>query len=234
MENQDNTNVSVQDSTQVPFFKRMSKGNFIFFVVSYSIIGILILTTILLAVIPTYTGVKFETTPDRIVLRSATASLTLYADDNSTKDDFQAIWSAYNQSGSPVIIDTLFNGYAGKGKVAVYEQSSTKSFANLAKDGTYSVSFHWDSDQLMTDAKGNKFTYYLSGNKTQITDPTYYTAAVFAVSNTTSATQNSFYLRKKGASESSTTTRFYYTGYANFITLYNAIEKLDDAGKFTA
>ncbi len=233
MENQDNTKKLVQDSTKLSFFKSLSKGNLIFFIVSYSIIGILILTTILLAVIPTHTGVKFEKTPDRIVLKSSTAYLTLYSDDDRTKEDFQTIWDAYNKSGSPTVIDTMFNGYAGKGKTAVYDQSSSKSYSNLAKDGTYAVYFLWDDGLEMTDANGDTFTYYLIGNQTKITTPTYYYAAVFAVSNSTSATQNTFYLRKT-KDESSTSTKFMYTGYANFINLYDAIEKLDNAGKFSA
>lgn len=233
MENQDNKNTQTP-STQTSFFRSMSRGNFIFFVVSYVIIGALILTTLLLAVIPTSSGVRFENTPDRIVLKSSTASLTLYADDDSTKADFYKIWDAYNAAGSPVVIDTIFNGYAGKGKTAVYDQTSTKSFSNLAQNGAYSVAFHWDTDQLMTDASGQKFTYFLSGNKTEVTDPTYYTAAFFAVDNSNKATLNSIYLRKNTASTSSTTTRFYYTGYANFISLYELIGELEDAGKFTA
>ena len=232
MENQDN-NISVQDnSTQVPFFKRMSKGNFIFFVVSYSIIAVLILTTILLAVIPTYTGVKFESTPDRIVLESTAGSLTLFEDDKTTRDDFYKVWNAYNRSGSPVVIDTIFNGYAGKGKTAVYDQSSSKSFANLEKENTYSIAFHWDERQMMTTANGDKFTYFLLGNKTEITEPTYYDAAFFAVDNTNKPTQNTIYLRKD--SSTSTSTKFYYTGYANFISLYEVVGELEDAGKFTA
>ncbi len=235
MENQDNTKNSVQDSTKLSFFKSLSKGNLIFFIVSYSIIGILILTTILLAVIPTYTGVKFETTPDRIMLvKSSTAYLNLYADDERTKDDFNAIWEAYNDSSSPTIIDTMFNGYTGKGKEAVYEQGSSKSYSNLTSDGAYAVYFFWNDKQEMTNASGETFTYYLSGNKTQITDPTYYTSAAFSVNNSNTANKNTIYLHKDTASESSTLTRFLYTGYANFINLYNAIESLDNADKFVA
>jgi len=229
MENQDNLQNLVQESTKLSFFKSMSKGNFIFFVVSYAIIGLMILTTILLAVIPTYTGVKFETTPDYIVLKSSTASLTLYADNDSTKEDFQTIWDAYNRAGSPTVIDALFNGCAGKSKEAVYGSSSS-SYSNLATGTTYAVYFCWDTAQKMTEADGSDFTYYYTGSKVQVTDPTYYTAAVFAVSDSNTATKNTFYLRKSTATSNST--RFLYTGYANFINLYDAIEKLDNAGKF--
>lgn len=236
MENQDNSKNLVQESTKLSFFKSMSKGNFIFFIVSYAIIGILILTTILLAVIPTYTGVKFESTPDRIVLKTSSTSLTLYANDASTKGDFNTIWNAYNQASSPTVIDTMFNGYAGQGKEAVYEKSSYKSYSNstLTSDGAYAVYFYWDTDQKMTNAKGEDFTYYLSDGKTEITTPTYYTAAAFSVTDSTSAEKSTIYLRKNNASTSSTSTRFLYTGYINFTGLYDAIVALEDAGKFAA
>ncbi len=232
MENQDNTNITVQESTKVPFFKRMSKGNFIFFVVSYSIIGILILTTILLAVIPTYTGVKFENTPDRIVLKTSSESLTLYADREDTKDDFMTIWNAYNSSNSPTVIDAMFNGYAGQGKVAKYS-SKIESYASLANDTTYEVAFYWDEAQLMTDSNGKAFKYTLSTGKESTEDP-YYSAATFAVSNSTNVTNATIYLRMKDVTESSTSTRYLYKGYSNFIGLYRAIEELEDADKFTA
>lgn len=233
MENQDNNNTLVQNSTQVPFYKRMSKGNFIFFVASYSVIAVLILTTILLAVIPTYTGVKFETAPDYMVLQTSDSKyLTLYREDESTKEDFYKVWNAYNASGNPVVIDTIFNGYAGKGKTAVYSQSN-KYYNNLAKENTYAITFHWNEKQTMTNGNGSQFTYTTSSN-TEYTDPTYYTDAYFAVDNVNKAALHEIYLRKDNASTSSTSTKFYYTGYANFISLYEVVGGLEDAGKFTA
>lgn len=228
MENQEIINTEVKEKS---FFQRMTKSNRIFMIVSYSIIAALILTTILLAVIPVYTGIKYQETPDRIVLKTQTETLTLYADTESTKADFNKIWAAYNKSGSPVVIDTIFNGYAGRGMEAVYNQSSSKSYGNLASDTTYSVAFYWDEAQLMVNGNGQQFTYELSG--TQVTEPVYYTAATFAVTKDDKAQLSYGYLRKSTASVGSTSTKFYYTGYNNYYVLYKAIDTLYDEGKFS-
>lgn len=229
MENQDVTNSTAQEKS---FFQRMTKTNLIIMIVSYAIIGVLILTTILLAVIPTYTGVKFENTPDRVVIKTESQSLTLYADSSSTREDFYKVWDAYNASSSPTVIDTIFNGYAGKGKEAVYDQTVSKSYGNLANSTTYSVAFYWDTNQLMTDGNGQQFKYELSSG-TYVQDPVYYTTATFAVNKQDTAKQITYYLRRDTAGVNSTSTRFYYTGYASYAGLYNVIEELYDAGKFS-
>lgn len=230
MENQDNANLNTEQGS---FFSRMTKTNRIIMIVAYSILGALLLTTILLSVIPTYTGVKFDNTPDRIVIKSETQSLTLFADETSTYEDFYKVWDAYNASSSPTVMDTIFNGYSGKGKGAVYDQSGNKSYANLANETTYSVAFYWDDEQLMTNANGQQFEYELS-NGTHISEPVYYTAATFGVSDKNSASLTNYYLRKSTATTGSTSTRFYYTGYANYVHLYYVIQGLEDAGKFSA
>lgn len=227
MEIQQDANQSVK----VPFYKKMKKSNFITAIVAFSVIGVLILTTILLAVIPTYTGVKFDNSPDRIVLKINSTQLTLYADVEETRDDFNRVWNAYNNASSPTVMDAIFNGYAGKGKTANYSASS-KSYSNLATTDTFSVAFYWDENQLMTDANGSAFKYALSNGQTSI-DEVYYKAATFAVSATNSVEEKTFYLRRSTALDTSTSTNYYYTGIANYHSLYNVLNALQDEGKFT-
>ncbi len=226
MENQE-----IKNTENKSFFQRMTKTNRIIMIVSYSIIAALILATILLACIPTYTGVKFADTPDRIEIKTTTERLYLYADDDSTKDDFYKVWNAYNSSSSPVVMDAIFNGYMGKGKTAVYDSAKAWSYSNLANDTTYSVAFVWEEeDQMMTDKNGDQFTYKLS-NGTNLKDPIYFDTATFAVSNVNKVEENKFYLRRAGYT--STSTRFYYTAYVNFADLYAVLDQLHDNGKFS-
>ena len=213
---------SNQSVEKVPFFKRMSKTRLIIACVSFTIILALIITTILLSVIQTRTSVKFENTPDRIVLNINSTQLTLYADDESTKDDFNLVYNSYNNVSSPTIMEAIFNGYAGRGKEAYYSQKS-KSYANLATQTTYSVAFYWDSDQLMTDKNGNKFTYTMS-NGEQSTNEIYYKAVFFDVSDSNSVQEKTFYIRR--STSSTTSTNFYYTGIANFNSMYQTLEQL--------
>ena len=232
MENQEITNSAITSTAHKSFFERMTLTNRIIMIVSYSIIAALIITTIILAVVPTYTGAKFNSTPDRVVIKSESQTLTLYEDTESTRVDFYRVWDAYNNSSSPVVIETIFNGYAGKGMTAVYDTQSSKSYGSLANATTYSVTFYWDEKQLMTDKDGKQFTYELS-NGTQVTDPVYYVAATFAVSQGDQAKYSYFYLRRDTAATSSTTTRFYYTAYGNYVGLYNVLQSLYDEGKFS-
>ena len=229
METQNSTTNNEEVKT-VPFYKRMGLTKLIIAIVSFSIITALIITTITFSVITTNTGVKFENTPDRIVLNINSTQLTLYANDENTKADFDKVYKAYNNATNPTKMDAIFNGYANQGKKAYYSQKS-KSYANLATETTFSVAFCWDSDQIMTDENGKPFTYTLS-NGQQSTNEITYRAVYFDVSNANKVEEKTFYIRRSNAS--TTSTNFYYTGIANYDSLYQVLLELQSEGKFNA
>ena len=213
-----------------PFYKRMKKSSLITMIVSLSVIGVLILTTIILAIAPTYTGVNFENKPDRIEIIIDSNLLTLYADEESTKEDYNKVLNAYNASSSASVMDALLNGYAGRGKTACYSESS-KSYGNLSTETTFSVTFYWDEAQEMTNGNGSTY-YYTTSTGSQATTATNYDAATFAVSNESKVEEKTIFLRKTGITNLSST-HYYYTGVANFYELYKVLNDLQDDGKFS-
>lgn len=195
-------------------------------IVCLSVVGVLILVTILLAVIPISTGVRFVNAPDQIYLKIGS---TIYqVDKEEDSEDFNKIWSAYQAACNPTVITTIFGGYAGAGMTANHS-NNTNSFANLSTDTTFSVCFHWKDDQTMINANGSTFTY-MSGSY-ENTNPTYFREAYFAVSNE-NVVQDSRVLLRTSTNTSSSSTQF-YTGVANYYGLYNVLNQMVEDGKFT-
>ena len=229
----ENNNVKTENnspSVKIPFYKRMTPAALITAIVAFSLIGILIITTILLAVIPVYTGVKFANEPDRIVIKYNNEQMTVYNNDAEYQDIFDSIWNAYNDASNPTVMDSIFNGFAGKGMTANYSSSSL-SFGNLSNETTFSVAFYWDNSQLMTNKDGSQFNYELA-NGDEYTSGVKYNSAVFSVDSTNGVVEKTFYLRTN--TTNSTSTRYYYTGIANYYSLYRVLIELQEVpGNFS-
>ncbi len=206
---------------------RKRKTNLIISIVCLSIIGLLILTTILLAVIPVNAGARYTNAPDHIYLKYGSTIYEVEKDDEVTGADYEAIWNAYLSASNPTVMDTIFGGYVGQGMTANYSPRNSKSFANLATDTTFSVCFFWNESQTMINPDGSQFTYTI-GDAT-INSPTKFYEAYFAVSDTNAVQENTIYLRTNTTSR---TTNFTYTGVANFYGLYNILLNMVDDGKF--
>ena len=196
-------------------------------IVCLSVVAALILVTILLAVIPISTGVRFVNAPDQIYLKIGSTIYQL--DSEKDEEDFNKIWSAYQAACNPTVITTIFGGYAGAGMTANHS-NNTNSFANLSTDTTFSVCFHWKDDQQMINANGSTFTY-MSGSY-ENTNPTYFREAYFAVSGE-NVVQDSRVLLRTSTNTTSSSTQFYYTGVANYYGLYNVLNQMVEDGKFT-
>lgn len=231
----ENNNVKTENnspSVKIPFYKRMTPAALITAIVAFSLIGILIITTILLAVIPVYTGVKFANEPDRIVIKYNNEQMTVYNNDAEYQDIFDSIWNAYNDASNPSVMDSIFNGFAGKGMTANYSSSSV-SFGNLSNETTFSVAFYWVDSQLMTNKDGSQFNYELA-NGGEYTSGIRFNSAVFSVDNTNGVVEKTFYLRRDTQSATATTTHYYYTGIANYYGLYRVLMELQEVpGNFS-
>ncbi|MBQ7977016.1 MAG: hypothetical protein IJ301_00235 [Clostridia bacterium] len=203
------------------------KRNMIASIVCFSIVGVLILTTILLAVIPAGAGVRYENKPDQIHVKIGTTQYQLDQSE-ATKTDFDLIWNAYTSAGSPSVIATIFGGYAGNGMAAHYS-ASTSSYSSLATDETFAIAFIWNDAQTMINADGSNFVYK-SGSAT-FSETKFYEAH-FAVTSENAVKDTKIYLNTN-ASNSSKNTNFTYTGVTNFYGLYNVLNQMVEDGKFT-
>lgn len=206
---------------------RKRKNSMIATIVSLTIVGLLILTTILLAVIPINTGVRYESSPDSIHLQLGNEHYYLFKDDEATRDDYNKVWNAYLSACNPSVISTIFGGYAGRGMTAEHSTLTTP-FSSLENDDTaFVVIFYWSERQTMVNANGSTFTY-MAGN-TEVTTPTTFFKAHFNVTNQ-NAVQDSRVLLRTADTQSGT--QFSYTGVANYYGLYNILNQMVEDDKF--
>lgn len=212
--------------------KKFTKST-IAMIVCLAVIGALIVTTILLAIIPTDKGIKFSR-PDqmRIIYNNSTE-----ANFESDTEEFKKIWDTYCKSGRQPVIGALFGGYAGEGMKAVYSVSAqdyadllTKSTSSSSDESAkkFTVCFVWNSnnEQTMKNANGSEYVE----ETTQITPK--FVAAYFEVSEDTSMITKTTYLRSTKDSDSSNKTHITYTGVANYGELYDLLNSMVDDKKF--
>lgn len=193
-------------------------------IVCLAIVGVLILTTILLAVIPVNTGARFVNKPDQIYLK---INSTFYQVDKDS-EDYNKIYNAYQNGSRPTVITTIFGGYAGKGMSSNYT-ASPQSFSNLSNETTFEVVFYWNELQTMINPNGSNFTYKIGESIS--TQPVQFREVHFAVKNENSVSDNTFYI--KNTTNDTTSTRFTYTGVANYNGLYKVLNQMVEDGKFT-
>ena len=212
--------------------KKFTKST-IAMIVCLAIIGALIVTTILLALIPTNKGIKLDK-PDqvRIIYNNS-----LEANFESDTEEFKSIWETYSRSGSQPVIAALFGGYAGQGMEAVYSVNAqdyadllSKSSSSSSDDSTknFTVCFVWNStnEQTMKNANGSEYVE----ETTQITPK--FVAAYFQVTQDTSMLKKTTYLKSTKDSATSNKTHITYTGIANYGELYDLLNSMVEAKKF--
>ncbi len=206
---------------------RKRRNSMIATIVCLSIVGVLILTTVLLAVIPINTGARFSSAPDSIHLQIGSTHYYVEKDNEATRDDYNKVWNAYLASGNPTVISTIFGGYAGKGMVAEHSNSTT-SFSSLESDDTaFVIEFYWKDRQTMVNGNGSTFTY-MAGN-TEVTTPTTFFEAHFVVTNENVVQDSKILLR---TTDTQSGTQFSYTGVANYYGLYNILNQMVEDDKF--
>ena len=211
--------------------KKFTKST-IAMIVCLAIIGALIVTTILLAVIPTNKGIKFDK-PDqmRIIYNNSQE-----ANFESDTEEFNKIWEVYQGSGRQPVIAALFGGYANQGMQATYSvnaqdyadllSKTSSSSSDSAKN--FTVCFVWNSnnEQTMKNANGSEYVE----ETTQITPK--FVAAYFQVTEDTSMMTKTTYLRSTKDSATSNKTHITYTGVANYGGLYELLNSMVENKKF--
>ena len=213
---------------------KMTKST-IAMIVCLAVIGVLILTTILLAVIPTDKGVKFAK-PDQMVITYD--GQTAYFESNS--EEFKQIWEEYEKAGKQPVIATLFGGYANKGMKAEY--GKTQDYSQLGSSSSseeeesttstnFVIKFVYNDSNKQTMKNGNGTTYeYENESKTKLTFE--FTEATFEVTNDNAMQTKTFYLKSTLDSDTSTKTHITYTGVANFNSLYELLKSMVENNKF--
>ena len=89
------------------------KTSKIIMITSFSIIGVLILTVILLAVISVNRGFSFEQDPDTMVVHYGSQTKVLYEDKIEEQDGiYTEILNKLNASGNFKVMDSMFGGFA--------------------------------------------------------------------------------------------------------------------------
>ncbi len=199
------------------------KANKIASIVCLAFVGVLILTTILLAVIPVNTGAKFVNKPDEIYLKINSTIYQFSKTENPT--DYDRVMNAYNAGSKPSVIATIFGGYAGKGMTSNYT-ASTNSFTSLSDADTFEVVFFWNEKQTMINPDGSVFKYKIG--ESWSTQPIEFREVHFAIKSDNAVKDHTFYIK----SNESNYTRFTYTGVANYNGLYNVLNEMVKEGKF--
>ncbi len=205
--------------------KARNKANKIASIVCLAFVGVLILTTILLAIIPVYTSVKLTNKPDEIYLRINSTYYEFSKDGNPT--DYDRVMNAYYKGGSSSVIASIFGGYAGKGMKSNYTTSST-SFTSLSDSETFEVIFVWKNEQTMINPDGSEFKYQI-GDSDSWNSPSGFKEIHFAIASDNEVKDHTFYIK----TSESNYTRYTYTGVANYNGLYNVLNEMVEEGKFT-
>lgn len=86
------------------------KTSKIIVITSLSLIGILILTVLLLAVIPIHRGFNFEQQPDVVTLKKSNGQVVLYANKEDQKATYNEVLNMLNAGGDAKILDSIYNG----------------------------------------------------------------------------------------------------------------------------
>ena len=194
-------------------------------ITSLSIIGVLILSVILLAVISVNHGFSFNENrkisdasfnqmPDTIVVHNGSQSTILYSDKIEEQDGvFNDVFNAVKDAGNFKIIDSIFGGYASKNPGVEYLSSSVTFSSLYSATGDYCVEFRWHAAQKINYQNGDETVEYS------------YDRAYFAVTEGDAVTKVSAYL--KAYNTSNTYSRVVYYAYLNTSNLYEVVQGLD-------
>ena len=183
-------------------------------ITSLSVIGVLILSILLLAVISVDRGFKFNQNPDTIVLHNGSSSVVLYSDKIEEQDGvFTQVLNKVDGAGKFKVLDSMFGGYSSKTDGTEYLSSSVTFSTLYSTSGEYCIEYRWHAAQKInyTNNEGTKVEYS-------------YDRAYFKVSQENAVTKVSAYLR--AANTSNTYSRVVYYGYLNTSDLYDYVSNI--------
>ena len=182
-------------------------------ITSLSVIGVLILSIILLAVISVNRGFSFNQEPDTIVVHNGSSSIVLYSDTIEQQDNlFNEIQQQVNKAGSFKVLDSIFGGYASKSAGTEYLSSSVTFSTLYASSGNYCIEYRWHAVQKIKYQKDDEEVEYS------------FDRAYFKITNENAVTKVNAYLR--AANTTNTYSRVVYFGYLNTANLYDYVSGL--------
>jgi len=218
--------------------KKFTKST-IAMIVCLAIIGVLILATILMALIPTDKGIKF-TAPDFITVTYDGHS-GVFEKDKS--EEYNKIWNEYQNAGKQPVIAALFGGYLGKGMKAEYS-SNVKDYSGIFTTKTsdsddesskttettksFVIKFTYFNAQFMKNGNGSDYEY---GDTEESKFKPQFTEAYIQVTDENAMQLKTAYLKSDKDSSSSTKTHATYTGVANFNSLYDVLKTIEGSNK---
>lgn len=191
------------------------KTSKIIMITSFSIIGVLILTVILLAVISVNRGFSFEQDPDTMVVHYGSQTKVLYEDKIEEQDGiYTEILNKLNASGNFKVMDSMFGGFGDKYAGTEYLSSSVTFSTLYSSSGDCCLEFRWQNPQKTSylNTEGEKVEYS-------------YDRAYIKLSNADAVTKINAYLRTSGTTN--TYAHVVYYGYLNTFDLYNYVSNLD-------
>ncbi len=219
--------------------KKFTKST-IAMIVCLAFIGVLILATILMALIPTDKGIKFAA-PDLITVTYG-EHYGVFAKNN---EDYNKIWEEYQKACKQPVIAALFGGYLGKGMKAEYS-SNVKDYSNIyttdksdsdneddsteTKETTncFVIQFTYLNAQFMKNGNGSDYEY---GDTADSKFKPLFTDAYIQITNDNALQLKTVYLKSDKDSSSSTKTHATYTGVANFNSLYDLLKTIEGSNK---
>lgn len=172
-------------------------------IVSLSLIGALIITTICLALIP-FNYMMNISTPDIISVYKDGVKTTYLKDVES--DEFDQIYKLLTNGFKVNVMSAIFNGNLNKSELVIGQTRSTS-----LNSGT-KVMFEYNTPQVLKD--GNKD--YNNGEVT-------YEYLVFEVSETNDLTLQKCYIASSDVTSSYVNYKNYYETMCNFSELYDYI-----------
>ena len=197
----------------------------IIMITSLSVIGALILSIILLAVISVNHGfvfnenrnvsdASFTQTPDTIVVHNGSKSIVLYSDKIEEQDGvFNDVLNSVMGAGNFKILDSMFGGYSSKGPGIEYLSSSITFSSLYQSEGDYCIEFRWHAAQKISYVNGEETVEYS------------YDRAYFAVTEDDAVTKVNAYLRAYNTTN--TYSRVVYYAYLNTSSLFDLLAGLN-------
>ena len=179
-------------------------------ITSLSVIGVLILSILLLAVISVNRGFKFNQDPDTIVLHNGSNSVVFYSDKIEEQGGvFTDVLNKVKNSGNFKILDSIFGGYSSKTDGTEYLSSSVTFSTLYATTDDYCIEYRWHAVQ--------KIKYTNNDSEVEYS----YDRAYFAITKEDAVTKVSAYLR--AANTTNTYSRVVYYGYLNTSDIFEYV-----------
>ncbi len=174
-------------------------------IISLSVIGALIIATIIMALVP-HNFMMNVARPDAIVVYNNGNATTYYYSNASEKAEFDEIYSRLVKGYKTSAINALFKGKLGK-KSTIVDKNSSVSLTSGVK-----IVFDYNTTQILKDGKSN-----YKGNIE-------YTQLVFEISDTDDlVNQKAYVINTTSSGTTYLSYRQYYETPANFAELYDYI-----------